>query len=78
MPGRRRYRTAAGVEQGLGDGDLRRRAGGQVAEQTEECLARVCGVKQGIGMLAQPVELPGEDRRVPWLSPAARATSSPS
>jgi hypothetical protein len=52
--------VAAGLEQRLGDGDLGRRVGHQMAEEAEEGLARVGRAEQRVGLLAEPVEAPDE------------------
>ena len=49
------------LEQGLGDGDLGRRVGDQVAEEAEERPARVGRAEQRIRLLAEPVEAPDEN-----------------
>jgi hypothetical protein len=53
--------VAAGVEQGLGDGDLGRRVGDQVAEEAEERPTRVGRAEQRVRLLAEPVEAPDEN-----------------
>src|SRR5262249_7765757 len=53
--------TTAGVKQGLGYANLRRRVGDQVAEEAEECRARVGRVEQCSGLLAQAIEPPGKN-----------------